>query len=393
MLQKFTVLVFDTVINNKTLDAAKPKDRPYKLADESGLYIAILKSGVKSWRCDYAIDGKRKTHTFGLYPVISLAQARDLNIQFKSKLITGMVSEAPTFDAIKRDWYKHKLPTLKNIKHKQQVIMRMDTYASPLLGNKPINAIRRADLVAVVQSVQQLGIIETAHRVGTHLRQFFDYCVDIGKLESHAAINLSRVLHTPKVKHMGCVAIDDAPALFAAIDAIEQPVNRLALIFMALTFVRSSEMRFMRWDEIVDKRFWVIPAERMKGKATNRKPHVVPLSDYALAILAELAVYNGDDAFVFQSPVKPNKPMSENCLLDALYGIGYRHKMTVHGFRALASTVLNEQSTFAKDVIERQLAHKETDAVRAAYNRAQYLDERVKLMAWWSEWVQSQFKL
>lgn len=375
------------MLNNKKLEAAKPKDKLYKLSDEAGLYIAVLKTGAKSWRCDYVINGKRKTHTFGLYPVISIAEARSLNIVFKSNLITGNETTCRTFDEVKRDWFLHKLPTLKNIKHQKQVINRIDTHASPTLGKMAINTIKRADLVKVVQDVQKKKIIETAHRVAMHLRQLFDYCVDIGEIESHPANNLGRILQTPKVKHMACIAVDDAPALFEKIQTIEEPVNRLGLIFVALTFVRASEMRFMRWTEIVDKRFWVISAERMKGKFGKRKPHVVPLSDFALSVLKQLEAINGDYEFAFQSPVKPNKPMSENCLLDALYGIGYRHKMTVHGFRALASTILNEQSSFKRDVIERQLAHKETDAVRAAYNRAEYLDERIKLMNWWSDQV------
>lgn len=386
-MSRFYGIGFDTVLNNKVIDAAKPKDKPYKLSDGLGLYLTILKSGLKSWRCDYTQDDKRKTHTFGLYPSIPITDARKLNVDFKSSLIAGAKKSIPTFDEIKRAWYKHKLPSLKNIKHRQQIIYRIDTFASPLLGKTAINAIKRADLVAVVQSIQQRGTIETAHRVGTHLRQIFDYCLDIGEIEHHSANNLSRVLQSPVNKHMACVPLAAVPKLLADIQTIEQPLNRLALLFVALTFVRTSELRFMRRSEIKDGRFWVIPAERMKGKQGKRKPHVVPLSDFALKTLAELDVYTGEDDYVFQSPVRANKPMSENCLLDALYGIGYRHKMTVHGFRSLASTVLNEFSPFKKDVIERQLAHKETDAVRAAYNRAEYLDERIKLMDWWSDWI------
>jgi integrase len=377
----------DTMLTNKKIDGSKPAAKPYKLADAHGLYIAILPSGTKSWRTNYKSEGKAQTKTFGQYPGIGVADARRLNTAFKDELANGMAKSSPTFDEVKEDWYKHKLPKLRNLKHQQQVRYRLDTFASPILGKKPIDAIKRADLVKVVQSIQDGGIIETAHRVGTHLRQLFDYALDIGKIESHSANNLSRVLQAPVVKHMNCVPMNQVKDLFTKIKSIEEPLNRLGLIFIALTFVRSSEARYMKRDEIKDERFWVIPAVRMKGKAGNRKPHVVPLSNYALKVLEEIDIYTGDSDFVFQSPVRPNKPISENCLLDALYGLGYRHKMTVHGFRALASTVLNEQSPFSHDVIERQLAHKETDAVRAAYNRAEYLDERIKLMDWWSNWV------
>lgn len=376
-----------TLLTNKIIDGARPKAKQYKLADSQGLYITIMPGGTKSWRFDYKLEGKYKTHVFGRYPEIGLAHARLLLLEFKNALATGMAKASPTFDEIKAAWYLQKLPTLKNIKHKQQVQYRLDTFVSPKIGHLPIDAIKRDKLVEVVQAVQKGGIVETAHRVGMHMRQVFDYAVDLGKIESHPAANLSRVLATPKVDNMPCVAVKDAGKLFKAINGFEHPITRLGLMLVAYTFVRTNEVRYMQWDEIRDKRFWVIPAERMKGRKEHRKPHVVPLSDRALAVLKELKMYTGDDDYVLQSPVKRNKPISENTLIDGLYSLGYRHKMTVHGFRALASTVLNEQSPFGHDVIERQLSHKETDAVRAAYNRAEYLDERIKLMDWWANWV------
>lgn len=371
------------MLTNKIIDGARPKDKAYKLADSQGLYVSIMPGGTKAWRYDYQVEGKHKTHTFGRYPNIGLAHARLLLLEFKNSLASGMVKSAPTFDEIKREWYKKKLPTLKNMKHKQQVQYRLDTFVSPKIGNMAIDAIKRENLVKLVQEVQDAGIIETAHRVAMHMRQVFDYAVDLGKIESHSAANLSRVLAAPKVKNMPCVPVKEAGKLLKAINTYEYPVTRLGLLLVAYTFVRTNEVRYMQWDEIKDDRFWVIPADRMKMK----KPHVVPLSDKALAVLEELRIYNGDYDYVLQSPVIRNKPISENTMLNALYDLGYRHKMTVHGFRALASTVLNEQSPFSHDVIERQLSHKETDAVRAAYNRAEYLKERIKLMDWWANWV------
>ena len=240
-------------------------------------------------------------------------------------------------------------------------------------------------MVDIVQRVQSKGIVETAHRVAMHMRQLFDYAVDLGELENHPALGLSRVLSAPKTKSMSCVDVDDAKVLLQAINGFESPVTKYGLLLVAYTFVRSSEMRFMKWSEIKDKSFWVIPAERMKMK----KPHVVPLSKSVLKILKALKSINGDYEYVLQSVYKTNKPISENTMLDGLYSLGYRHKMTVHGFRSLASTVLNEKSGFSHDVIERQLAHKERDAVRAAYNRAEYLDERIIMMDWWSDWLDS----
>ena len=373
------------MLNTKQIDGLKAKDQQYKVNDTESLYLIVTPRGVKSWRTNYKdkLTGKYKTHTFGRYPEIGLAKARLLNSEFKDQLAHGSVSKSPTFDEVKQEWYKHHLPKLKNIKHKQQVIYRLDEYVSPHIGTMPIDTIKRTDLVKVVKDVQAKGVIETGHRVGTHIRQLFDYALDSGIIETHAANNLSRILQPSKTKHMNCIPVESAGTLFKAINSYDEPITRLGLIFTALTFVRSAEMRYMEWTEIQDKTFWVIPEERMKMKI----PHVVPLSDYALEVLKELEVFTGDDKFVFQSPRRPNHPISENTLLFALYRLGYRGLMTIHGFRALASTVLNEQSPFSHDVIERQLAHKETNLVRAAYNRAEYLDERVKLIAWWADFV------
>jgi integrase len=373
------------LLTNKKIDGAKPTAKPYKLTDAHGLYIHILPTGSKSWRYNYTIDGKNKTKTFGQYPMIGLADARQLLNAFRIELAQGINEVSMSFDTLKHDWLIHNNKKLKNAKHKQQIEYRLDTFVSPYIGKRTIDSLKRADFVSVVQRVQLGGIIETAHRVATHIRQVMDYAVDLGKIESHSANGLSRVLQTPKVKHMNCIPVEDAGTLFKAINSYAEPVTRLGLLLAAVTFVRTNELRFMRWDEIQDDRFWVIPESRMKMK----KPHVVPLSDFALKILNDIEVFTGDYDYVFQSPTRPKHPISENTLLFALYRLGYRGKMTVHGFRALASTVLNEQSPFSHDVIERQLAHKETDQVRAAYNRAEYLDERIKLMAWWADWVSS----
>lgn len=370
------------MLTNKTIDAAKPKDKPYKLADAYGLYIWIAPTGLKSWRCNYKLNNKHNTHTFGKYPGISIAEARQLNNQFKLNLEKNTV-KTPSFGEVAKSWLLHSLPKLKNIKHQKQVINRLDYYVLPSLSGKPINDLKRAELVAVLQEVQAKGVIETAHRVATYIRQILDYAVDMGLIEAHPANGLSRVLQAPKEKHQNCIAVSEAPALLKAINSYPDPITRLALLFVATTFVRSTELRLMQWDEIQDKSFWVIPGERMK----MGKPHVVPLTDYALKLLDQLKVFNGESDYVFNSAVRMNKPICENTMLFALYRLGYRGRMTVHGFRALASTILNQESPFSADVIERQLAHKETDAIRAAYHRAEYLEERIKLMQWWTNQV------
>lgn len=370
----------------KAVEAAKPRGKGYKLADGAGLYLFITPAGGKSWRANYQRAGKQATRTYGRWPEMSLADARKAHAAAREPQ-AAMVVAAPTFEAMARAWLKIKLPTLSNGKHQIQVENTLERFVLPALGSRPINTIKRAELVAVVQAVQVDGRIETAHRVAGRISAVFDYAQDAGHIESHPAAGLVRVLQSRKVKKpMASIPPDESGSLLQAISGYDEPVTRLGLQLLAHTFVRAGELRSMRWDELrEDGAVWVIPAERMK----LRLPHVVPLSRQARELLASLNLINGDRSFVLDSPLRPGHPISENTLLFALYRLGYRGKMTAHGFRALASTVLNEQSGFSHDVIERQLAHKETDAVRAAYNRAEYLPARRELMQWWADWLAS----
>ena len=375
----------------RAVESAKPRDKGYKLADSAGLYLYVTAAGGKSWRANYQRAGKQATRTYGRWPALSLADARRAHAAARDPVVntTGpVVPAAPTFAAMARAWLKLKLPTLSNGKHQVQVENTLERHVLPTLGERSIDTIKRADLVAVVQAVQAGGIVETAHRVAGRITAVFDYAQDAGHIETHPAAGLVRVLQSRKVKKpMASIPPAEAPALLRAIADYDEPVTRLGLLLLAHVFVRVGELRLMRWTELVeDGAVWVVPAERMK----LRLPHVVPLAPHAQALLAQLRLINGDREFVLDSPIRRGHPISENTFLFALYRLGYRGRMTAHGFRALASTVLNEQSGFGHDVIERQLAHKETDAVRAAYNRAEYLPQRRLLMCWWADWLQAQ---
>lgn len=368
----------------RAVQAAQGKDKPYKLTDGAGLYLSVSTAGGKSWRTNYVKAGKQATRTYGRWPAMSLADARKAHAVARDE--QAIVSAPkPSFKDVAAAWLKQKLPSLSNGKHQIQMVNTIERYAYPLIGAKAVDSITRADLVAVVQTVQVGGKIETAHRVAGRIAAVFDYAVDCGHIESHPAAGLVRVLQARKTKKpMASIPPNEAAALLLAINNYVEPVTRLGLLLLAHTFVRVSELRGMRWDELRENgTVWVVPAERMKAKLL----HVVPLSKAAQALIAELHIINGDRQLVIDSPIRPGHPVSENTFLFALYRLGYRGRMTAHGFRALASTVLNEQSGFARDVIERQLAHKETDDVRAAYNRAQYLDKRRELMQWYSDWL------
>lgn len=369
----------------RAVEAAKPRDKGYKLADSAGLYLYVTPAGGKSWRANYQKAGKQATRTYGRWPALSLADARKAHVGARDPVVQAMVQTVPTFNTVARAWLKLKLPTLSNGKHQVQVENTLERFVFPVIGTRPIDMIKRAELVAVVQAVQAGGIVETAHRVAGRIAAVFDYAQDAGHIESHPAAGLVRVLQSRKTKRpMASIPPTEAPALLRAIADYDEPVTRLGLLLLAHTFVRVGELRLMRWSELVeDGAVWVVPAERMK----LRLPHVVPLAAQAQALLAELRLVNGEREFVLDSPIRRGHPISENTFLFALYRLGYRGRMTAHGFRALASTVLNEQSGFGHDVIERQLSHKENDAVRAAYNRAEYLPQRRLLMAWWADWL------
>ena len=371
----------------KAIEGAKPKDKGYKLADSAGLYLYITPAGGKSWRANYLRAGKQATRTYGRWPALSLADARKAHAAAREPELAAKAT-APEFEVVARAWLKLKLPTLSNGKHQIQVENTLERFVFPAIGKRPIDQLRRAELVACVQAVQVGDRIETAHRVAGRITAVFDYAQDAGLIESHPAAGLVRVLQSRKVKKpMASIAPEFAGKLLGLIYEYPEPVTRLGLLLLAHTFVRVGELRSMRWSELKeDGAIWVVPEDRMK----LRLPHVVPLSKQARALLRELHVLNGDREFVLDSPIRPGHPVSENTFLFALYRLGYRGLMTAHGFRALASTVLNEHSGFAQDVIERQLSHKETDAVRAAYNRAQYLPARRELMEWWAQWLAAQ---
>lgn len=380
----------------RVIEAAKATGKGYKLADGGGLYLYVTPAGGKSWRANYQRNGKQATRTYGQWPGVSLADARKAHALAKGSVDAAPLAQSalavPTFEAVARAWLKIKLPTLSNGKHQVQVANTLERFVFPEIGRRGIDTIKRAELVALVQAVQTDGRggadrVETAHRVAGRIAAVFDYAQDAGILESHPAAGLVRVLQSRKTKKpMASIPPQEAGALMRAIADYDEPVTRLGLQLLAHTFVRVGELRGMRWSELVEGgAVWVVPADRMK----LRLPHVVPLSDQALTVLGALRTINADHEFVLASPIKPKAPISENTLLFALYRLGYRGRMTAHGFRALASTVLNEQSGFGHDIIERQLAHKETDAVRAAYNRAEYLTQRRALMTWWGEWLQT----
>jgi integrase len=325
-----------------------------------------------SWRAHVYVRKKRASK---LFPTRRQAQA--WAAEQERKLAEG--STGLLFEAAAERWLKLKLPQLTP-DNAGVVEQSIRDWVLPMIGRKKVADLKRADLVGVVRSVADAGHIETAHRIGQRVRAILDLCIDEGDIETHAGAGLSRVLPAKVKKPMAAVTPAELPALLRAIHGYPEPVTRIGLLLLAHTFVRTSELIGARWAEIRDD-VWIVPGERMK----RGLPHVVPLSEPVRALLAELRQMTGEESpYWLASSRNPMASISNNTMLFALYRLGYKGRMTGHGFRSVASTILNESGLFHPDAIEKQLAHKETDEVRASYHRALYLAERKRIMVWWS---------
>jgi integrase len=369
--------------------AAPPKS--LRLWDTGGLYLEVSPIGGKLWRFKYRFNGKEKLLALGKWNTVSLAQARvareeakkllaqkiDPSMKRKEDRRLAAHQAANTFEAVAREWYAKQ----KNVwvqTHAGDVLRRLEANLFPDLGARPIADITAPELLAAIRKIEHRGAHDLAHRVLQVASAVFRFGVATGRCQRDPAPDLRGALTPHKPRNQAAVKQEDVPALLRAIGdygKIGDQQTALALRLLALTFVRTGELIGATWDEIdLDGAAWVVPAERMK----MRTEHVVPLSSQAVAVLMELKELAGDSRYVLPGR-NPDKPISNNTLLFALYRLGYKRRMTGHGFRAIASTTLNEAG-FRPDVIERQLAHCERNEVRGAYNKAEYLPERRAMM-------------
>jgi len=333
----------------------------------------------EGWRAHLYVAGRRESRFFRLRREAERwARTREAELRGGGTVITFA-------DAAER-WLTQHLPELSHANSQRTVDQSIREYVLPAIGTRRLNELRRGDLVDVVREVAERGKVETAHRLGQRIRAILDSAVDHGDIETHAGAGLSRVLPAKSKKPMAAVGPDELPQLLTAIDGYPEPVTRLGLKLLAHTFVRTNELIGAEWSEIQDRETWVIPGERMK----RRIPHVVPLSRQVVTLLDELRTMTQEESpYVLASSRNPRCPISNNTLLFALYRLGYKGRMTGHGFRAIASTALNGSRLWGADAIERQLAHRETDQVREAYHRAEYLEERRRMMQWWSDHLEA----
>jgi integrase len=374
----------------------KPADKPIRLFDGGGMYLEVSPAGGRWWRLKYRFVGKEKRLSLGVYPEVSLAEARSRREDARKLLAAGIDPsdqrkaakreaegrEINSFEAVAREWYG-KQAHVWVAHHASDVLRRLESNLFPEIGSEPIAEVTAPMLLAAVRKIEHRGAHDLAHRVLQVASQVFRYGVATGRCQRDPAPDLRGALTPHKSKHQAAVAPEELPALLRAIDGYGELGDKLtayALRLLVLTFVRTNELIGAEWSELdLDSAVWIIPATRMKMKTE----HVVPLSRQAIEVLREIRAIGCSSRYVFPGR-NPDKPISNNTMLFALYRLGYKGKMTGHGFRAVASTILNEAG-FRADVIERQLAHCERNEIRGAYNRAEYLAERRKMMQQWAD--------
>lgn len=386
---------------NKLSDVAVRNAKPSpgktrKLSDGGGMFLAVFPDGAKRWRLKYRVGGKEKLLALGVYPTVTLARAREKRDEARRLLDKGIDPSAArkaareyrpeTFELVAREWHGKQKPVWSE-SHARITLRRLEHDIFPRLGSRPIGEITPPELLGVLRRVETRGAVETAHRLKQACGQVFRYAVASGWAERDPSADIRDALTpTGKDKHHASVkAPQKVGALLRALDGYDGAfVTRCALRLAPLLFVRPGELRRAEWAEFdLDAGEWRIPEEKMKTGAR----HIVPLSRQAVAILRELHPLTGEGRYVFPGARTPSRPMSENTVNAALRRLGYsKDEQSAHGFRSLASTLLNEQG-WARDVIERQLAHGERNKVRAAYNHAEHLAERRRMMQAWSDYL------
>ncbi|MBB3772002.1 integrase [Angulomicrobium tetraedrale] len=383
--------------------SAKIAEKPLKLADSGGLYLFVATTGTKSWRCDYRLHGKRRTASFGTYPLVSLAEARKGRDELKRQLLADQdPAEARrkakhdavergknTFEPIAREWFAAKLAGWVP-SYSDRLMSRLEADIFPPLGRRPIAGIEPPEILDVIRKVEKRGAVELAKREMQVVGQIFRYAIATGRAKRDPTQDLRGALQSPgRQKHHRALPLKELPEFRKKLIAYDgDQMTRHALELMLLTFVRTTELRAAEWSEFEDLKgpepLWRIPAPRMK----MRFEHLVPLAPRAVEVIGALRQLAGRSPHVFPSPGKEGF-MSNNTMLFAMYRMGYHGRATVHGFRGMASTWLNEAG-YPADWIERQLAHDERNEVRGAYNSAQYLSGRREMLAAWANFVASQ---
>lgn len=387
----------------------QPSDKDQWLTDEKGLRLLIKVNGSKYWRLKYRFQGKQKTLALGVYPEISLKNAREAVIDAKRLISNGIdpsehkksianeaiLSVENLFKNLAKEWWDHQRGTWTD-DHAGRVWTRLSDNTFKAIGDMPVNTISPNDVITIIRKIESRDALDVASRVLQDIRRVCRYAVQTGRLQSNPATELTDILKARKTSHRASLPREELPGFIKALSLYEEQgrfLTKYAVQLLVLTFVRPGELRGARWDEFdFDNALWRIPGERMK-MGTD---HLVPLAKQSLDIIEQIRPITGQYELLFPSERDRKSPMSDNTMRRAIFKLGYdgehpgKSKANPHGFRATASSILNEQG-FNPDAIERQLSHIERNGVRAAYiHHARYMDERTEMMQWWADYVNIQ---
>ncbi|MFJ5476557.1 tyrosine-type recombinase/integrase [Pectobacterium carotovorum] len=386
-------------LNARQVETAKPKDKPYKMADGGGLYLLVKTNGSRYWRLKYRIDGKEKLLALGVYPDVSLADARAKRDEARKGIAGGIdplevkkeqkvereAQVKNTFQEIALEWHNMKVKKW-SAGYASDILEAFNKDVFPFIGQRPIADIKPLELLNVLKKMEDRGATEKAKKVRQRCGEVFRYAIVTGRAEYNPAPDLTSAMQGHESTHYPFLTIEELPAFFKALAGYSgSELVVLAARLMIITGVRTGELRGALWSEIdTDKALWEISAERMK----MRRPHIVPLSVQALAIIEKIRVMTGNFLLLFPGRNDPGKTMSEASINQVFKRIGYTGRVTGHGFRHTMSTVLHEQG-YNTAWIETQLAHVDKNAIRGTYNHAQYLDGRREMLQWYADYMDS----
>ncbi|HBN5581148.1 TPA: tyrosine-type recombinase/integrase [Citrobacter freundii] len=376
----------------KQIDAAKPKDKPYRLLDSNGLYLYVPVTGKKVWQLRYKLDGKEKVMTVGKYPLMSLQEARDKAWLAKKDVSVGvdpvkakkLSVKDNSFGSIYQEWYEHKKQVWSEVYSTELSRMFKDDIL-PLIGAMEINEIEPMQILEVIRRFEDRGAMERANKARRRCGEVFRYAIVTGRAKYNPAPDLADAMKGYRKKNYPFLPADQIPAFNKALAGFSGSiVSRIATQVLQYTVLRTKELRSMQWSNVdFETRTITIAEEVMKG----RRPHLVPMSDQVVSLLEMLRpVTQPISSFVFAGRNDKTKPISENAVLLVIRQIGYEGMASGHGFRHQFSTIMNEHE-WPADAIEKQLAHANSGSIRGIYNHAQYMDKRREMMQWWADWL------
>lgn len=382
----------------RQVDTSKAKDKPYKLSDGGGLYLLVNPNGARYWRLKYRVAGKEKSLALGVYPDVSLADARQKRAEAKKVLAAGgdpgqekqeikharAMAVSNSFERLALEWHEHKSMNW-SAGYASDILEYLRKDIFPYIGSRSITDIKPVDMLAVLRKMEQRGVLDKLKKTRQACRQIFTYAVITGRAEHNPVVDLASTLKAPKQKHFPHLSAEQIPDFLRALnDYSGSVVTRNATRLLMLTGLRTIELRASEWADIdFDKGVWNIPAERMK----MRRPHLVPISTQVRELLEEIHQLTGRGKYIFPGRNDAGKSMSEASINQVIKRIGYDGKATGHGFRHTMSTILHEQG-FNTAWIETQLAHVDKNSIRGTYNHAQYLDGRREMLQWYADYMQ-----